>query len=295
MTSRREAKPHFALLVVQIAFASQAVESKVAMMPRALGGEGIPPDTLALFRVVGAALAFQIVRWTRPRSEPIPRARDHVTLVALSVLGVVVNQTLFLRGLSLTTPFSAALLTAAIPLLTTVLSVASGREPLHRALILGMPIAAAGVLCLTGFGTIDRGVVYVLCNSLAYSAYLVFGKRTVERFGALTVVAWIFTYGAVMLTPWSLRATWSAVPSLTPRGVWFIAYVVLVPTIIAYLLNAWALARTTSSTVTVYIFMQPVLAALLAWVQLGQPITSRTALAFLLVSSGVSIVVFGKR
>ena len=69
---------HVALLLVQIAFASQSVEAKVAMMPRAEGGEEIFPAALAMLRMIGGAVFFQaVVRACGLQTFPIPRA-DHL-------------------------------------------------------------------------------------------------------------------------------------------------------------------------------------------------------------------------
>ena len=95
-------KVHAALLVVQLAFASQAVEGKIAMGPLASGGENIAPAALAMVRMGGAAivfLAFTQAFDLRQRTT----WRDHLTLAGLSVLGISLNQTLFLIGLRSTT------------------------------------------------------------------------------------------------------------------------------------------------------------------------------------------------
>src|ERR1700722_2990193 len=78
---------HALLAVVQLAFASQAVEAKIAMSPREVGGEAIPPAALAMSRMLGAAVFFQLLTratgWLRPTS-----CKDHIELVGLSVLGI---------------------------------------------------------------------------------------------------------------------------------------------------------------------------------------------------------------
>src|SRR4051812_13587059 len=86
---------HAALLVVQVAFASQAVEAKIAMDPREAGGEGISPWAVAMVRMIGAALFFQM--YTRATGS-LRRTtwRDRGSLAVLSILGIVLNQTLFL-------------------------------------------------------------------------------------------------------------------------------------------------------------------------------------------------------
>jgi drug/metabolite transporter (DMT)-like permease len=63
-----------------------------------------------------------------------------------------------------------------------------------------------------------------------------------------------------------------------------------VPTIVAYLLNAWALGRSSATLVTIYIYLQPLIAAVLAWAQLGLGISRRAGLAAVLILLGLGVV-----
>lgn len=286
------AKPvwtHAALLVVQVAFASQAVEGKVAMLPRGQGGEAIPPSALAMARMLGAALFFQAFTRIARTLKPTTR-RDQVELALLSIVGISLNQTLFLMGLRLTTPVSAALLSVTIPVFTAFIAVAFRYERPTWRLFFGLALALSGVVWLTGIRDLDRGAIIVTVNSLSYSVYLVFSRTVVQRLGALTVITWIFTWGAVLFAPLGVVALAQTVPQLTPRGAAFIAYILVMPTIVAYLANAWALGRSTASLVTIYIYLQPILAGLLAWVQLGQSPSARIFTAAVLILAGVTIV-----
>lgn len=291
---------HAALVVVQFAFASQAVEAKVAMSPRALGGEAIPPEALAMTRMLGGALFFQgllaLERFRRREGrEVLPGAAlasgaDHVRLAGLSVLGISLNQTLFLLGLRWTTPFAVSLLSATIPVFAAGLAIALRKEPFAWRTALGIALALAGVLWLAGRGAVDVGAVLVALNSLSYAAYVVLSRETVLRLGALRVVAWIFTYGALLFAPLGLGPMVAEVHELTLRGAWFVAFIVLVPTIVAYSLNAWALGRSSATVVTIYIYLQPLIAALLARVQLGQSVSGRAVTAALLILTGLGVV-----
>ena len=115
-------KTHAALVVVQIAFASQAVEGKVAMSARDAGGEAIAPAALAMVRMGGAAVVFLLFTQLFKLRTKVT-ARDHLVLAGLSILGISLNQTLFLIGLRSTTPISAALLSVTIPVFTAAMSV----------------------------------------------------------------------------------------------------------------------------------------------------------------------------
>lgn len=282
-------KTHAALIVVQVAFASQAVEGKIAMSPRDVGGEAIAPAALAMVRMGGAAVAFLLFTQLFKLRVRLS-AKDHLVLAGLSVLGISLNQTLFLLGLRLTTPVSAALLSVTIPVFTAAMAVALRTEKPSWRLGIGLGLALCGVLWLTGVHAVDRGAVLVTINSLSYSAYLVLSRRIIVRLGAWTVVTWVFVWGAALFLPYGLPVLVADVPQWTPRGLGFVAYILVMPTIVAYLSNAWALGRSSSTLVTIYIYTQPLIAALLSWVQLGQAVSQRALVAALFILVGVTVV-----
>jgi drug/metabolite transporter (DMT)-like permease len=129
----------------------------------------------------------------------------------------------------------------------------------------------------------------VALNCLSYAAYIVFSRDVVIAIGSARLMAWVFTYGALMYAPIGAPALLGQLPLVTLRGGLLLAYMVIVPTILAYGLNAWALARTTASVVTIYIYLQPLIAGLLAWLQLGYSVSSRAGLAGLLILAGVAV------
>jgi drug/metabolite transporter (DMT)-like permease len=275
---------------VQLAFASQAVEAKVAMLPRAAGGEEIFPEALAMIRMLGGALFFQAIARTRATQGVAISRADHARLAGLSILGIALNQTLFLLGLRWTTPFATSLLGATIPVFAAALAVLFGKERLSGRTVVGLVLAMSGVLSLIGLGSLDRGAILVALNSLSYAAYVVLSRDVVVRVGALRSVAWLFTYAALLFAPFGMRPMVTQLAVLTPRGWAFVLYILAMPTVVAYLLNAWALARSSATLVTIYIYLQPLLAALLAWAQLGQGISKRAWVAAMLILLGLGVV-----
>ena len=280
---------HAALVVVQVAFASQAVEGKILMGPSSAGGEGVSPFAVAMVRMLGAAVFFQAFTRATGTLRPTTR-RDHVGLAVLSILGIVLDQALFLIGLRMTSPVNVALLSVTIPLFTAAIAVALGHERASWRLGIGLATSIAGVVWLTGVGSVDRGVLVVLANCVSYSAYIVLSRATIQRLGTLTVVTWIFTWGALLFAPVGMPDLFAGAASWTPRGWGFLAYIVAMPTIVAYLCNAWALERSTPTLVSIYLYVQPVLAALLAWLQLGITVSERLALAAVVIATGVTLV-----
>jgi drug/metabolite transporter (DMT)-like permease len=282
---------HAALIVVQVAFAVGAVEGKLAMRSpaAAIPGEGVDPFALAMSRMFGAALFFQLFTRLTGRLRPLP-AREHLRIAGLSVLGIALNQTLFLVGLRLTTAFAAVLLGMSIPVFTAALAVAMRLERGSPRTALGLALAFVGVLWLTGVGSLDWGALAIAANCLSYSLYLVLSKNVVVRLGALTVVTWLFTWGALMFAPLGAGPLLAGATSWSPRAWTLVAVIVVVPTIVAYSANAWALGRTNPTLVSVYIYLQPLIAAALQWVQLGEPIAPRALVSAGFIVAGVSLV-----
>jgi drug/metabolite transporter (DMT)-like permease len=118
----------------------------------------------------------------------------------------------------------------------------------------------------------------------------------VKRYGALNVITWLFVLGTVVTLPITIYS-WSAVQiELMPLNAWLtLIYIVLVPTVGAYYLNAWALMRVTPGVVAIYIYLQPLLAFGLAPLVLGESLNSRTIVACGLIFAGVAVVtIFGR-
>ena len=262
---------HAALLVVQMAFAGGAVEGKLAMRPPASGGGGVDPFALAMARMArrGALL---------PASGPLPPVGSAAAARArapgrLSAAGHRPEPDALPRGPSLTTAFAAALLGATIPVFTAALAVVLRVEKPAARTAVGLALAFGGVLWLTGVGSLDVGATVIAINCLSYALYIVLAKPVLARVGALTLVTWVFTWGAVMLVPVGALRLAAGVTEWGARSWTLVAFMVACPTIIAYLANAWALERSTPTMVTIYIYLQPLLAALLQWVQMREPLS----------------------
>jgi drug/metabolite transporter (DMT)-like permease len=283
------ASTHLALVVVQLAFAAGAVEGKLALNPVEVGGAGVDPVALAMARMAGGALFFQGFARATGRLGAVGSS-DQKRMVGLAVLGVLLNQTLFLIGLSFTTAFAAALLGATIPVFAAAFAVVFRIERAGFRTAAGLALAISGVLWLTGIGSVDYGAIAIALNCLSYALYIVLSKRVIERRGSLTTVTWIFTWGAILMAPLGAWPLLRGVASWSPKAWAFVAFFVAGPTVVAYLLNAWAIGRSSPTLVTVYIYLQPVFAAVMQWLQLGVPVGGRAIGATALILSGVGVV-----
>lgn len=286
---RGGAAPHLALIAVQILFGSWPIVGKIAL-------KELSTASLVAFRVAGAAIAFLILQSIAGRVK-IARRSDYARLALYSLLGVVLNQLLFVKGIALTTAINATLLSTTIPVFALLISIALGYDRVTFKKILGIALAAVGVIYLIDPVRADfsaqktLGNFLIIANSLSYAAYIAISKDLLKRYGALTVLTWIFIFGNIVTIPFGLYYTDAATVTHASTGIWLaVLYIILMPTVGAYYLNAWALARAAPSTVAAYIYLQPLIAFVLAPLILGESWNSRAWVAMLLIFAGVFIV-----
>jgi len=286
---RHSLAPHLALVLVQVLFGTWPIVGKIAL--RSISSTG-----LVAFRVTGAALAFAILR-RRLGQHTKPSRRDLVWLILCSLLGVVLNQFLFVKGLSLTTVINATLLGTTIPVFTLLISISLGHDRPSLRRVSGILLAGAGVLYLVdpfratfSSGT-TIGNVLIVANSLSYGAYIAISGNLFRRYGALNVITLMFLVGAMITLPVGVLTVDRESLAAAGIGLWIsLIYIVLLPTVAAYYLNAWALTRVRPSTVAIYIYLQPLIAFGFAPLVLGEKWNSRTLIASLLIFAGVGVV-----
>jgi drug/metabolite transporter (DMT)-like permease len=295
-TIRREggAAPHLALVAVQLMFGTWPIVGKIALT-------ALPSTGLVVLRVAGAAVAFLGLQHAVGRPQKI-RKSDYARFALYALLGVVLNQLLFVKGLSLTTVINATLLGTTIPIFTLLVSLALGFDRVTLRKALGIAVACAGVVYLLypeRHFTSDSafGNLLIVLNSVAYGAYLAISKDVLKRYGALTVITWVFVFGTLMTLPLGGYAFAGVPLREVSLGVWLaVLYIIVVPTVGAYYLNAWALARVEPSTVAVYIYLQPLFAAAMAPLLLkGEGITVRAAVAGVSIFAGMGLVLLAER
>lgn len=294
MRPNKGTAPHLALIAVQIFFATWPIVGKLALRT-------LPAIALVGFRVAGASLVLILLARVSGNLRLIGR-RDWPLLLVSSALGLILNQWLFVKGLSLTTAINATLLSTSIPVSTLLVGMFLGTDRTTWRRMLGIGLAGAGVLYLIGpnrgdFSASTRvGDLLIVANSLCYGAYIAVSKDLLRRYNALTVITWIFILGSVATVPPGLISLNQIQLSDVSWKVWIeVAYIILLPTAITYYLNAWALARVPPSTVAVYIYLQPLIAFVVAPIVLGETVGVHALISSLLIFAGVFIVTRSRR
>ena len=281
--------PHIALLAVQLMFGCAPVLGKAAL-------QTFPSYSIVGFRVGGAALAFYFLQRFRGGFK-LDKKIHYLYFAVFSFFGVIFNQLLFFKGLSMTTATNTSLLAVMIPVFAFAVSALIGNDKLTWRKIMGIIIAACGVIYLinplkASFSSeTTQGDLLIILNSLSYAIYVATSKRLISHYGALKSIAWVFIFAFFINVPIGLYFLQSVNLPEVPISAWLaLSAIVLFPTILAYYWNTWALARVEPSIVAVYIYLQPLIGTLLAIFILGEEWKPRIFLAMAMIFTGVYFV-----
>jgi drug/metabolite transporter (DMT)-like permease len=257
-------------------------------------------------RVGGTMLLFwlssvSIVFFGKQKKEKIA-VSDYKTIIAAAFFGVALNMLTFFKGLSLTSPISAAVIMVSTPMIVLVLSAIIVKERMRKKMVFGLLLGLAGTALLILYGKsiageklAGLGNFLVLVNAISYGYYLIIVKKLMHKYNALTFVKWIYFLGFLMVLPFGweeLQAVqWIAVPS---EIYWKIGFVVFCSTFLTYLLNLLSMKELSPTTVAVFIYLQPLFATIFA-IGLGKDeLNGIKILSAALIFSGVYLVTMKK-
>ena len=274
------------LIVVQVFFATLPVAAKIALRE-------LSSPSIALVRVAVAAVVFLLIqRFTV--HERIHARRDYLRLAYYSVLGVSMNQLLYITGVGMTTATAAQMLITGGPAVTLAVAMLLGKEQASRTKWLAIALAGVGALGLVGVGLSESralGNLIILVNMVAYSLYLVSARDILRTYHPLTVITWIFIFGVIGLLPFGLLSTVRELPLTSLDARLALVWIIVFPTVCAYYLNMWALTKVESSVVSTFVYLQPVITALLAIPILGERPSARMLPAAVLIFAGVAVAI----
>ncbi len=259
-------------------------------------GGYITPFAFILIRVGGAALLFWIFSFLGPK-EKIDK-KDFKTFFYAAVFGVAANMLLFFKGLEYTTPIHASVIMITAPIIVLILSSFYLQEKITNIKIVGIIFGFAGAAVLSIYGksanpgdNVLIGNVMILLNATSYSIYIIIVKKLTNKYHPFTFIKWLFLFGFFMVIPFGYNELSSIDFSSFTNYIWFcVVFVVICATFGTYLLNPLGLKYLKASTVTVFIYMQPLIAGVFALIMKTDSLTSVKLIATTLIFLGVYLV-----
>lgn len=292
-------KGHAALWLANIIWGLNAPICKSTLISEA-NPQGVSPFALSAYRMIGATLLFWALSLLLPR-ERVTR-RDIVLLFFASLFGIQLNQMLFLWGLSLTSPIDTSIIATIVPVLTMVLATLFLREPITWLKAGGVFLGCAGALLLilvsqhgSGHTSSIAGDMLCIVSAISYATYLTAFRDVIVRYSPVTVMKWMFLFAAIVATAIYYRPLAEVdYAALAPSTWGGIVYVVVCSTFLAYLMVPVGQRYLRPTVVSMYNYVQPIVAVLFT-VILGLDTFGFTkAAAALCVFTGVWLVTKSK-
>lgn len=258
----------------------------------------ISPIALFSLRALFASALFWLVSIFCPK-EQLAKG-DFWRIGLASFIGLFVPQYTFLVAITMTTAIDTAIIGTFSPIFTMIIAAIALKEPITAKKAGGVAISFGGILFLIFNSVLSSngvtqtrtlGIILLLMNSLSFAAYLGIFKPMISRYNVITFMKWMFPWALAISLPFSFRdlvtTNYTAIPA---NVVWEIGFLVFFATFIAYFLVPIGQKRIRPTLVSMYSYLQPIIATIFAIIAGMDLITWQKILATALVVSGVIIV-----
>ena len=258
----------------------------------------ITPFGFILLRVSGAAILFWVVSFFI-KPEKINK-KDWPRLIACSFLGMVINMLAFFKGLELSTPVNSSVIITISPIIVFIFSAILLKEKIQSLKTIGIISGFVGAVILvlytskTGINApnIPLGNVLFIVNSFAYGLYLVLVKPLIEKYNIITLLKWLFLLAVFLNLPVTFNefvsVKWSDLP--IKDAVLPMLFVVVGTTFCTYLFNAYALRTLSPSTVSSFIYLQPIVGIVYAVSTKSDTLSLVSVSGMILIFIGIYLV-----
>jgi len=258
--------------------------------------EYIKPFGFILLRVFGATILFWIAGFFI-KKEKI-QLRDYMYIFFAAIFGVALNMLSFFKGLSMTTPISGAVMMVTTPILVLTFSSIFLGEKARLKKISGIIIGLIGAIVLIAYGkNLGKGNNEFLGNSLvfvnaaSFALYLILIKSLTSKYHPLTFAKWLYLFGLIMVIPFGLKEVNQIdFNNLSNIILLKIGFIIVFTTFITYLFNLLAIKKLKPTTVSIFIYLQPVIATAYALLVKSDSLNNVKIIATLLIFVGVYLV-----
>jgi drug/metabolite transporter (DMT)-like permease len=279
--------PELALLAVVLVWASTFVLAKQAFAE-------ISPLAFAFVRFGGiTALAFLVlaasVRARKATWQILPR--DVPRFAVAGVCAYTLYQLGFVLGLDRTSPFSSSLLIGTVPLFTIgLLTLLGERPPLRTWIAVAVSLLGTVVFLTDKLGAPESwlGDLLSIGSAISIAIYGVVNRPLVKRYPTATYTAYTLLAGAIPLLGVSLPAAtaqdWQAVSAAS----WVVvAYMIVLPVYVAYMIWNWGIARRGVAAVSSFTLLVPVASGLFSVLVFGESFDLPKLAGAILVLAGL--------
>ena len=259
---------------------------------------GIAPIVLFAMRALAAGALFWLAGLAAPKERVAPR--DMLKLAGAGILGLLLPQLTFLHAIELTTPVDLSIMSTTTPIFTMFVAAIFLKEPITWKKALGVATSFGGIVWLilqsttgaTGPSeTQPLGIVYCFANYIVFATYLGTCRNLIARYSVVTGMKWMFLVAFIVAIPFALPHLRQTDFTAVPDKVWWeIGYMIFFSTFLAYYLIPLGQKHIRPTLVSMYGYLQPIIAIAVAiWAGMDR-LTVTKVIAALAVFVGVWVV-----
>lgn len=264
MEHSEKAKGHLLIFLANILFAINMPVSKFLLPNHVL------PEALTCMRMSFACVMFWITSMFFPYEKVSPK--DLALLCACGICGAGLNQGFFIWGLSSTSPVDASVIATVVPIYVMILAALVLKEPITKMKAFGVLVGIIGAVSLilqsnqaSNQASSLGGNLLIALSGFMYSIYLVISKPLTFKYSSVTMMKWMFLFSTLITFPFSIESIWNTpafhkeIFDIQELGALF--FVLFGATFIPYFLIPLALKRIRPTTVSMYNYIQPIVAS----------------------------------
>ena len=262
----------------------------------------ISPIALFCIRSLGAGALFWIISSFLPKEKV--EKKDYAKIMAASLLGFFLTQMTFLIAIPDITPMDCSIVSSLSPIYTMFIAAYALKEPITLRKAGGVAISFLGIIYLimnsvtSTSGTVETsltGILLMIANSLCFSLYLGLFKPVISKYSVITFMKWIFLFAAAFSLPLAGRELVTFDYSqLTGLYLWELAFLIVCSTFITYFLIPLGQKRIRPTLVSMYSYIQPIIAILISIYVGMDSLSWQKVLAATMVFGGVVLVNYSR-
>lgn len=259
--------------------------------------DAVSPLGIFTLRAIGASLLFWLIGLFMPKEKVVKG--DYPKIFAASMLGLFITQVTFLYGIGKASPMDWSILNVLAPIFTMFTAAIVIKEPITFKKAGGVAVSFIGILVLITSGshqgssvsTSWLGVVMALCNAFSFALYLGIFRPLIQKYSVVTFMKWMFLFSLIASLPFTAKelatTMWSEISATYYLE---LSFLIFFATFVAYFLIPFGQKKIRPTIVSLYAYLQPIIASVTSIVLGMDKITPLKMIAATAVIAGVVIV-----
>lgn len=260
-------------------------------------GGAISPLALFTIRSLGAGALYWLISLFFPKEKV--DMQDFPKIIAASFLGFFLCQYTFLKGIPDITPMHCSIIGALTPIYTMFIAAVVLKEPITLKKGAGVFLSLCGIIFLilnnSSGGSVAesklQGILLIFLNGLSFALYLGIFRPVIVKYSVVTFMKWIFLFSIAMSLPFTYKEVfafgWLEIPA---AHLWELGFLVLFATCVCYFLIPFGQKRIRPTLVSMYSYVQPIIATAISICIGMDSLTWQKILAAVMVFAGVFVV-----